>query len=153
MQRARLKKANPDERALSEVYIAQWLSSLLLVNAAALGVTLVQDVRENRYKATYPHAAEVSPLLEGEMRQSQLSRSYGVVRSHKEAMRLVLTYVWTKHQSLHGGDRPAATSIDAAVAHEGFSLGVAAPLNTTYRAELAAAKAAADAAAAASSAG
>ena len=34
---ARLKKGNLDERALSEVYVAQRLSSLLLANAVALG--------------------------------------------------------------------------------------------------------------------
>jgi hypothetical protein len=81
------------------------------------GVSLTQDFRENRFKARYE--AGGSEELPAPCNQKDFSRAYRSNRSPREALDLVVDWLWNKHALLTGDTRPDVVTVDHLVAQFG----------------------------------
>ena len=126
-----------DNKPLTKVAVDGWLRTLLPANADKLGILLVQDIRENRYQANFPHIDEQALRLGGNvvLLQKAFNRSF-TQRPHKEALALVLDWVWSKAFALDVDAWPALPDINEVTSQAGFAQSCAIPLNKTYRREL-----------------
>ena len=124
-------------RTSDEDFVNQWLAGLVPEACAGENITLVQDAKDNRYYVTYTHDGKAAQDLIGRYRQRTFSRNYHTVRSRKEALQLVLDFVWEKYLALHPERvRPAFTFADAVFSDPAFEVSNSIPLNTTYRRDL-----------------
>jgi hypothetical protein len=64
---------------------------------------LWQDRRENRFKGQDKRTNET---LVGELSSTLLSRSYGAARTHREALTLIIRWLWQRECTLSGHETP-----------------------------------------------
>jgi hypothetical protein len=86
---------------------------LKLLCPVAPGVTLAQDFRENRFKGEYE--AELPGPTMGIYSQKTFSRSY-MGRTTREALELVLGWLWQKHILLTSETQPESATIEGVIA-------------------------------------
>jgi hypothetical protein len=92
----------------------------ILQRMCPAGTRLEQDLVENRFVATYKRKPPTDRIVhELSYNQGIFGRSYKNVRSTRDALELVLEWVWGKHQFLTGEASPSTSALlDALIAEE-----------------------------------